>query len=253
MEKDRTIGLAQSLILNMDNRTVQTAGWLTSDYCIFVYSVGQGREGYGDVFPVVFEISTATGAAMIAKREFLREVGLFDPRYFLYYDDDYLSFRTWLAGKRVVTVSGSKVCHVWGGTSKREVNNVSHRRYATMGAISLILNFYRNLSYMTMGLFIYAVYKLHNSLREIIVARRASEFWGNMSAISWILRNFRYMWGNRLKYWSKARIDERTLISRIIKIRIPTSIYLVPKLLTLYFRSETEKYEKSLSSIHQQE
>jgi hypothetical protein len=104
-----------------------------------------------------------------------------------------------------------------------------------------------------MGLFIYTVHELYRSFREIIEQRRVLEFWGNMSAISWILRNFRYMWGNRLKYWSKARIDERTLISRIIKIRIPTSIYLVPKLLTLYFRSETEKYEKSLSSIHQQE
>lgn len=253
MEKDRTIGLAQSLILNMDNRTVQTAGWLISDYCVFLYPVGLGREGYGDVFPDVFEISTAMGTAMIAEREFLQEVGLFDPRYFWYYDDDYLSFRTWLAGKRVVTVSGSKVCHVGGGTSRRAHNVATRRRHTTIGAVSLILDFYRNLSYMTKGLFISTVHELYRSFREIIEQRRAFEFWGNLSAISWILRNFRYVWGNRLKYWSKARIDERTLISRIVRIRIPTSIYLVPKLLTLYFRNETEKYEKSLSSMHQQE
>lgn len=52
---------------------------------------------------------------MILTRELVDEVGLFDPFVPFYYDDTLLSFKTWNAGKRVVTVSGSKVHHKGGG------------------------------------------------------------------------------------------------------------------------------------------
>lgn len=253
MEKDRTIGLAQSLILNMDGQTVQTAGMLFSDYLVRLYSVGLADEGYGDMFPDVFEVSFAMGASMIARRAFLKEIGLFDPKYARHYDDEYLSFRAWLAGKRVVTVSGSKVRHFGEGTSKRAHNVAFEHRHFTIAIISLVFDAYWNLLDLTKALSIFAVHYIYNSLWEIINQRKAMGFWGNISAVRWILENFKYIWGNRLEYWSRARIDEKALISRMIRIRIPTSIYLVPKLLTLYFKSETEKYRKSLLSIYQQE
>ena len=71
-------------------------------------------------------------------------------------------------------------------------------------------------------------------------------FRGSMSGAFWILKNLKYVWRNRLKYWSKAVIDERTLRSRMIKINIPSSVYLIPRLRSLYFKSETDKYRKNL-------
>jgi GT2 family glycosyltransferase len=252
MEKDQTIGLAQSLILNMDGQSIQGGGCLISDFWILQWPIGRTNESYSDKFPNVFEISFAMGTAMIIKREFLQEIGLFDPKYFWYYDDDYLSFRTWLAGKRVVTVSNSKVRHVGGGTRRKETYNIE-QFYLTIDFISLNLSFYRELRYLIISLFINVVNMIRESLREIITERKALRFWGNMTAARWILRNFRYMWKNRLKYWSKAVINEKTLMHRMIRINIPTSVYLVPRLLFPLYKSETNKYQKKLMEQHQRE
>jgi hypothetical protein len=62
----------------------------------------------------------------------------------------------------------------------------------------------------------------------------------------WILKNIKYVWKNRLKYRDKAIIDERSLKYRMIKINIPSSIYLVPRLRNLYFKNEADKFKKNL-------
>ena len=144
------------------------------------------------------------GAAMIAKRKFLKQIGVFDPKYFYYYDDDYLSFRTWITGKRVVTVSESKVHHFLGGTSGN--NDLFKYRHGFIGNTSLIFDIYWNLFDLTKGLFIFFVNRV---FYESLLMRKIVRFRGSMSGAFWILKNLKYVWRNRLKYWSKAVIDER--------------------------------------------
>ncbi len=181
------------------------------------------------------------GAAMIAKNKFLQQIGVFDPKYFYYYDDDYLSFRTWISGKRVVTVSGSKVRHFLGGTSGK--NDFLKYRHAFIGSTSLIFDIYWNLFDLTKGMFVFFVYKFfYDSLLNGKIVR----FRGNLSGVFWLLKNLKYVWKNRLKYWSTAEIAENTLRSRMIKINIPSSVYLTQRLFKIYFRSEIEKYRKNL-------
>ena len=241
MESDGTIGLASSLFLNMDGQTVQTAGTLKCDYMMPGYWIAMNKDRLNEAFPKVFEVSSAMGAAMIAKREFLKHIGVFDPKYFYYYDDDYLSFRTWIAGKRVVTVSGSRVRHFLGGTSGG--NDFLKYRHAFIGSTSLIFDIYWNLFDLMKGLFIFFVYKI---FYDSLLQRKIVRFQGSMSGAFWILKNLKYIWKNRLKYWSEAVIDEGTLRSRMIKINIPSSLYLIPRLCSLYFKSETVKYQKKL-------
>lgn len=249
-ENDSTIGLAQSLILSMDGKTVQSAGYLIGDYWIFQFAVGGNYKWSKDMLPDVFDISFASGAAMAVKRKFLQEIGLFDPKYFWYYDDTYLSFRTWLANKRVVTVSGSKIRHLGEGTSKREINNALDH-YWIITRISLIFDVYWNLLDLLEGLFIYSLGRISYSLKEIIKQRNLAYFRTNLSGARWIMENFRYIWENRLKYWSKAVIDEKALRSRMIKIKIPNSAYFAPKLGDLYFKIETDKYITNRLLLHQ--
>jgi hypothetical protein len=90
-------------------------------------------------------------------------------------------------------------------------------------------------------------------ISEIVEYRRITGFWGSISGLRWILIHFKYVWRNRLKYWSKAVIDEQTLRHRMIKISIPSSYYLVPRLWRLYFNIEADKYLKSLLLRHQEE
>jgi len=252
LENDSTIGLAQSLIFNMDGQMVQSAGHLIGDYFISLSDAKSNNDRSKDMFPDVFEISFVCGAAMIIKREFLQEIGLFDPKYFWFYDDTYLSFRTWLANKRVVTVSGSKICHFGQGTSKSEISGML-RRYGVICRISIIFDVYWNLLGLSKGLFIFSVQRICGSLIESIKQRKATNFRADLSGVRWVLENFRHIWGNRLKYWSRAVVDERTLRSRMIKINIPSFVYLVPKLGSLYFNIETDKYRKRLLWLHQRE
>jgi GT2 family glycosyltransferase len=248
LEKDETIGLASSLFLNMDGQTVQTAGILKCDYMLPGYWIEMNRDYFKVAFPKVFEISSVMGAAMIAKRKFLMQIGVFDPKYFYYYDDDYLSFRTWLAGKRVVTVSGSRVRHFLGGTSGH--NDFFKFRHAFIGSVSLIFDVYWNLFDLTKGLFIFFMYKF---FYDSLLKRKIVRFRGNMSGVFWVLTHLKYVWKNRLEYWSKSVIDEKTLRSRMIKITIPAAVYLIPRMFSSYFVNETEKYRKSILLLYQKE
>jgi GT2 family glycosyltransferase len=241
MENDATIGLASSLFLNMDGQTIQTAGTLKCDYMMPGYWIKMNKDYSKETFPKVFEISSAMGAAMIAKRKFLEQIGMFDPKYFYYYDDDYLSFRTWISGKRVVTVSGSIVRHFLGGTSGK--NDFLKYRHGFIGNTSLIFDIYWNLLDLTKGLFIFFV---HRVFYDSLFNRKIVRFRGSMSGVFWILKNLKYVWRNRLKYWSIAVIDENMLRYRMIKIHIPSTLYLIPRLYSLYFKSEIDKYQETL-------
>jgi GT2 family glycosyltransferase len=248
MENDATIGLASSLFLNMDGQTIQTAGTLKCDYMMPGYWIKMNKDYFKETFPKVFEISSAMGAAMIAKSKFLKRIDVFDPKYFYYYDDDYLSFRTWISGKRVVTVSGSKVRHFLGGTSGK--NDFLKYRHGFIGNTSLIFDIYWNRLDLAKGLFIFFV---HRVFYESILNKKITRFRGSMSGAFWILKNLKYVWRNRLKYWNTAVIDERALRARMIKINIPSTVYLIPRLYSLYLKSEIDKYQKILFLQYQTE
>jgi len=57
------------------------------------------------------EITFASGAAMLVRREVLEKIGLFDEDFFLYQEDLDLCMRARLAGWRVLLASASKVHH----------------------------------------------------------------------------------------------------------------------------------------------
>lgn len=53
----------------------------------------------------------ATGACMLIKREVIEKVGMFDEKYFLYYEDADLSMRSKKAGWQITYVPKSKIWH----------------------------------------------------------------------------------------------------------------------------------------------
>ncbi len=63
------------------------------------------------------EVFAWCGAAVLLSAHYLREVGIFDDAYFLYYEDTDLSWRGRLAGWRYVYVPTSVVRHVHAASS----------------------------------------------------------------------------------------------------------------------------------------
>lgn len=248
METDGTIGLAQSLILNMDGQRIQAAGWLVGDYIICLNSVFEKRKLDDDELPDVFEISFAQGTSMMIRRDLVREIGLFDARYFWFYDDTYLSFKTWLVGERVVTVSKSIVYHAGGGTAGFDSPFI--RRHNTICFVSLIFDVYWGFLDLTTALFTFSYNLIIESLKEVLERKKTTRLWASIYAGCWILRNLKYIWKNRLRYLSMAKVSQEVLLSKFIRIRIPTRIYLVPppvKLLPQYMLNEIRKCWEALT------
>jgi GT2 family glycosyltransferase len=65
------------------------------------------------------EIPAASGGASLFRAAMLREIGLFDERFFAYYEDADIGLRAHLAGWRIVYEPKAVVKHYVGGTSSR--------------------------------------------------------------------------------------------------------------------------------------
>jgi GT2 family glycosyltransferase len=250
MENDPSIGLAQSLILNIDAKSVQTAGWLLSDYFVSLRSIQPENNVNIKIYPPVFEVSYASGAAMTIKRELIEEIGLFDPKYFWFYDDNFLSFKTWLVGKRVVTATNSRVYHAGGGTAG--FDSFFIRRHGTVCLVSLVCDAYWKVFDLTRALFLFYYNLTLTSLKEIVERHVTTRFWANISATLWLLKNLKYVWRNRLKYQRMARVSQETLLLNMIKMHVSASVYLVPspsKLLWDSLNERAKNYHCSLIKL----
>ena len=241
MQNDPSIGLAQSMILNIGGDTIQTAGWLFSNYLIHKHQLCKD-EPNSLKFKSVFEVSFVCGACMMIKREVAEEMGLFDPNMPFFYDDTLLSLKTWLAQKRVVTVSASKIRHVGGATN---VWNVKFTRYHLLKSnICLLFDIYLKLTDLSKALLVNAFFISADSM-FCVKNRKMTTIFGNIHALTWSIKNFRYIWQNRLNHWSKTTISPEKLKENFVRVKLPVPFYLMPsKLSRDCLALEVGKYEK---------
>jgi GT2 family glycosyltransferase len=76
------------------------------------------------------DVAWVSGACLMAKREMADEIGLLDPRFFMYYEDVDWCYRAWEAGWRVVTVPAALIRHELGGSSAEVPPGETARRTA---------------------------------------------------------------------------------------------------------------------------
>lgn len=65
------------------------------------------------------ETSTVSGAAMMVRRDVFEKIGLFEEKYFIYWEDTEFTWRTILCGYKVLTNYNSIVYHFTGGYTKK--------------------------------------------------------------------------------------------------------------------------------------
>ncbi len=80
----------------------------------------------------VFSASFISGALALWRMEHMRQVGFFDPAFFLFYEDDDISIRTRKAGYKMLLVGGIRANHVPGTSCgvTEEINNLKLRSLA---------------------------------------------------------------------------------------------------------------------------
>jgi len=93
---------------------------------------GQIDEGQ---LPIVIERHFVPGGATLMSHHALKNIGLFDERFFLYYEDADLSLRAYRAGLRSVVATRAKM---WHGISKSSGGSDSPRERYWMASSSVI-------------------------------------------------------------------------------------------------------------------
>lgn len=244
MQSDPTIGLAQSKIINMHNQEIQNAGWLFSNFLVRKYAVGE-KKPRQVMFEPVYEVSVASGASMIAPRVLIEEVGLFEPKIPFFYDDTLLSFKVLRANRKVVAVEGSRIRHIMGATGSW---NIEFTTYNLQKAKTcLLFDVYFNLKDLAGAVFVNVSYNL-----VLIVFLLRKKRWpavlGTLRGFSWSVRSLPYLWGIRQKHWGKPGITPMELKERFVKIKLPTTFYLMPsKLCNDWYDVKTAEYEKTIT------
>jgi GT2 family glycosyltransferase len=166
---------------------------------------------------------------MMIRREVANVMGLFDPKMPFFYDDTLLSLKTWLAQKRVVTVSESRIRHVGGATN---VWNIKFTTYHLLKSnMCLLFDIYPKQTDLAKALLVNAFYISTNSL-FCIKNKNTAAVLGNIHALTWSLRNFRYLWQNRLNHWNKTKISPEKLKENFVRVKLPVALYLMPSKLS---------------------
>lgn len=126
---------ATPLVLNYDDNTFQSSGALGFD----IFGLATDRAEVDRVR----EILMPEGCSYLIRKDVFEAVGGFDSEFFMYAEELDLSWRTWIAGHRVITVPQAIVHHrgaanvnpAGGGTVAEFRTSDSKRYYANRNAL----------------------------------------------------------------------------------------------------------------------
>jgi GT2 family glycosyltransferase len=122
------VGLVAPLIFYASQpNLIWSGGGLCSPWTLEQTHILRGSCDRAD-WPVVIERDFVPGCAMLLSRVVLELVGLFDERFFMYYDDSDLCLRIRRAGFRVLLVPGARMWHKVA-TSSGGADSAAERYY----------------------------------------------------------------------------------------------------------------------------
>lgn len=104
-------GIASPKIYFSNSKIIWYAGGKFDSANVLGSHIGVDQKDVGQ-FDQDNETDFATGAAMFIKREVFEQIGLFDERYFMYYEDSDFCFRAKKAGFKIMYIYSSLVYHL---------------------------------------------------------------------------------------------------------------------------------------------
>ncbi|MFW5713675.1 MAG: glycosyltransferase family 2 protein [Brevefilum sp.] len=82
-----------------------------------------------DTFDPVTEVDWITGAVMLLRKAALDEIGLFDERFFLYFEDEDLCCRMWQNGWKVCYIKGAQAYHAHLAEGRKKILSKANFRH----------------------------------------------------------------------------------------------------------------------------
>jgi len=204
VENDKKIGICQSLLLKPDG-SIDSSGDFIDKLGIVYNSKTKIDE--------IREISSARGASMLIREKIFDELGGFDEKFFVSFEDVDLSWRAWILGYRVILIPASVVYHTGGTTIEKMKSEIAFHGFKNQLSMKLT-NFELKFAIKNMTLFfliygsrelrIWLDYKIKGSTSltstnyEEKIAEKPS-ISVIIKSLLWICRNFGYLFKKHLK------------------------------------------------------
>lgn len=119
MVADGRIGVAGCKLLYPEGNLIQHAGGILRYPLALPDHYGFRQPDTGQ-FEAIRDVDYVTGAAFVARREMLDQIGAFDEGFYFYFEDTDLCFRARAAGWRVVVVPQAVAVHLESATTVRD-------------------------------------------------------------------------------------------------------------------------------------
>jgi len=118
---DPTVGLVAPLVLDAQGKVEDSARRFPMPWNILLRALGASHEPDWDSPGAMRDVDWVGGMFMMLRRDAFKNIGEFDERYFLYYEDVDLCVRLWAAGLRVTQVRRVSVTHLARRSSHRSL------------------------------------------------------------------------------------------------------------------------------------
>lgn len=113
---EANVGIIGGKVLDPDKKTVQSAGYiLKRDFWSKARSNGLDKDN--PQLKKVRDVDFVSGAAFCVRRDVFEKIGLFDERFFMYFEEADLCVRAKEAGFKILYSPHSEVIHNQGSTS----------------------------------------------------------------------------------------------------------------------------------------
>lgn len=130
-ESDRGIGIVGPKIYDYhDPTTIWFTGAMIDWWTGASPHIGLGERDHGQYNQRV-AVDRLTGCAMMVRRDVFERVGLFDPEYFLYYEDVDFCVRAAKAGYQLYCIQTTKVWHKVSSSTGANEKSALHAYYQT--------------------------------------------------------------------------------------------------------------------------
>lgn len=204
LEEDPTAGLATPKILLMDDPSlINTCG---NEITYSGLTVCRGLDQPADQFKEKEIVSAVSGAAFVIKRAVLDEIGGFDDRFFIYYEETDLCLRAMLAGYKCLYVPTSVVYHQYSFrySSAKAFFQERNRYFAMLKALR-----WRTLMVLMPALLLAEILAWGYS-----AAHGFDHLLSKFKAYIWLAKNWQLVMAARRKVQATRVVDDRILIER---------------------------------------
>jgi len=202
---------ASKMLMHRSPKMINSAGGMMD-----IYGFGRDR-GFGEMdqgqFEKIEETFYSCGGAMVIKAKILKEMGYFDPVYFIFHEDTDLCWRARLMGYKVIYIPSAIVYHEFGGTIRRlsplRVFLTERNRLVT-----LIKNL--GLRKLIPALWGYLALELSKMVFFTII-RQVRITFSILNALLWNVLNIRNTWKKRQIVQRKRKVDDTTIEKLMVK------------------------------------